>query len=211
MNFRSTTFYIILIAAIAITASWTYFSNRSKQKAAEKQAATTEVVSNLTNLDATDFDPVVKNEYKLASDKALEANPGYLLSAIEIEIGKDLSPGSVTSRYVFTRSSDTDNNWIILVRQPSQNFLRSLVPTSDYLGKVTPINTTLWKYNYVTALQIAEKSGGLEWRESNELTKVKLTLKNGGTNNWLLWAIVYSSKDSEFSIRLDANSGKPTE
>ena len=97
---------------------------------------------------------------------------------------------------------------MITISEPSSSFIRALVPKSDYLGNLQQMDTKYWKYNYVTALQLAEKNGGQDWRSKNTLASVKLTLRHTGANNWLLWIVEYSSDSDKLTVTLDANSGK---
>jgi len=212
MNFRSPIILIIVVVAIFSVIGWAYYDNwqtkKSQEKATATQTATEQPVSNLTNVDPTDFDSAVKKEFALANEKAAAVNPNYKLSTIEVEIDKDLLPESTNTRYVFSAPDDTLNNWMITISQVSGNYIRALVPKTDYLGSPELINTSLWKYNYVTALQLAEQNGGLDWREKNTLSSLKLTLRHSGTNNWLLWIVEYTGVDSNLTVKLDANSGK---
>lgn len=211
MNFRSPIVLIIVVAAILFVAGWAYYDNwktKSQLQTTTTQNTSAQKVSNLTNIDPADFDAIVKKEYAVASEKAVAANPGYKLSAIEVEIDKDITPESVNTRYVFGAPSDTLNNWMITISQVSSNYIRALVPKTDYLGNLEPINTSLWKYSYVTALQLAEQNGGLSWREKNTLSNLKLTLRHSGVNDWLLWIAEYTGTNSNLTVKLDANSGK---
>lgn len=221
MNFfRTPIFYAIVGVAIVLTIGWAIYDNIAAKRAAKNAASTTETtttetatttdipVSNLTNLDPADFDAIVKRESALADQKALEVGSGYLLSTIEVSFGQNLSPDSTSSRYVYSSTADAKNNWMITIAQTSGNYLRALVPKDDYLGDLSAINTKLVKYNYVTALQLAEKAGGMSWRENNKLLSVKLTLRHSGANNWLLWIVQYASSERDFTVQLDANSGK---
>lgn len=202
----------IIIFAIALTGSliWSYVDKRqqAKQEAANQVATTTTQIVNLTNVDATDFDSVVKDELTLANGKAIEINAGEKLAAVEIELPGDLLPSTGSSRYIYTSDSDKSNNWMITIAQASKNYIRALIPKDDYLGDLQALNTNLWKFNYVTALQIAEKNGGLEWRENNQLSSVKLTLRHTPPKNWLVWTVEYSGKDTKFTKVIDANSGQ---
>ena len=92
--------------------------------------------------------------------------------------------------------------------QLSNNFTRMIIPKDDYLGNVAEINTKLWKFNFVTALQIAEKNGGLKWRESNDLQSIRLTLRHTEPKNWLLWVVEYKGENGNLILRIDANSGR---
>jgi len=210
MNFRSPIVFVIIIVAVVIVAGWAYFENRSAEKKRQEAAIVAETpkpVSNLANLDPTDFDAVVKKEVAVATEKAVAVNPEFKISAIEVEIGQDLLPESTNTRYVFSAPTEKDNNWMITVAQVSRNYIRALIPKSDYLGEVEPINAGLWKYNYVTALQLAEKAGGLDWREKNELQSLKMTLRHAGAKKWLLWIVEYKGTSGDLVIQLDANSG----
>lgn len=211
MNSRTLVITAIILIAIISTVGWAYYDKRKDDKArlaAEQQNAQQEKkVSNLTNLDPTDFDDVVKKEYALSNEKALQADPNRKLCAIVVEIGKNLTPEVVNTRYVFAKQGETDN-WMITISEVSKNYIRALIPKSDYLGDLPEINSKLWKYNFVTALQLAEKEGGLSWREKNTLNGITLTLRHTGANNWLLWIVEYKGENGNFTLKLDANSGK---
>ena len=208
---KSPIFYGIIVLALVSAIGWSLYSNyTAKKKAAQtasQQAATaTTKVSNLTNFDSTDFDTVVQQEYALALSKAQTANPTNQLGQVEIEIGSSLLPADTNTRYLFSSPADTVNNWMITISETSQSFIRAMVPKEDYAGNITTINVANWKYNFVTALQIAEKNGGLTWRDSNTLTGAKLTLKNSSAGT-LIWLVEYSGSNGNFSITLDAGTG----
>jgi len=175
----------------------------SKSDTSEKKS-----ISNLTNINPGDYDSIVKNEFALANLKAKESNQGNELSAIDIEIAADLMPSSVISRYVFSSDTDPNNNWTMTFSEINTDFTRALIPKDDYLGNVLKINTKLWKFNFVTALQLAEKNGGLSWRESNTLKDIRLTLRHTEPKNWLLWLVQYKADNSSLLIKIDANSGR---
>jgi len=205
--FKKPVFYLIILVAITIAATWTYFSDKKKNSSLTSTQETQEdVISNLTNLDPADFDNTVKQEYSLAVEKAKAVKSDYKLSMIEVEIENSLTPESVNTRYIFSASKDTKNNWMITISALSGNFIRALVPQEDYAGKLSNIDTAQWKFNYVTALQLAEKKGGLDWRETNTLTGMQLTLKN--ENNKLIWLVQYNSADSSKTFKFDASSGE---
>lgn len=203
----------IFLVAVLISIIWSYVDKRQQDKLiAEQQKASQEAekpkIVNLTNVDATDFDGVVKSELELANSKATAANPKYQLAALEIEMPGALLPNTGNDRYVYTADNDKLNNWTITISQSTSNYLRAAIPKDDYLGALKPINAGLWKYNYVTALQIAEKNGGKDWREKNTLTGLKLTLRHKPPKEWLTWTVVYSADKVEFSKDIDANSGQ---
>ena len=207
MNFfRQPIFYALLAIAIIVTIAISIVSNRKASTPTTTTTNTTTQVSNLTNMDPTDFDSSTKNEYALAASKATVANSGNKIALIEVNLDKDMLPTNVSTRYAFVAPTDANNNWVITIT--GGNFIRALIPKEDYLGSLTAFDTKLWKYNYVTALKLAEKNGGLTWRENNTLLAVKLTLRNVGTTSQLAWNIQYLSSDANFTVKFDANSGK---
>jgi hypothetical protein len=204
--------YIAVAVIVVIALSWSYFSSK---KAKQNSAATTTkqpVISNLTNLDPTDFDQAVKDEYSIAVSKAAEISPDYKIAQIEVNVGADLQVDSINTRYIFASPNDTTNNWMVTIAATTQNYIRALIPKDDYAGDITSFDTAGWKYNYVTALQLAEKAGGLDWRDSNTLSGISLTLKTSSADSILTWTVQYTRQDgSSKIIILDATSGKVVE
>jgi hypothetical protein len=219
MNFRQPAIYIIIIVSIILAFGWSYFKKSKEEKpasvstpvASEQQTDTAESISNLSNADPTDFDSITKKTYGEAEKKALETDSENKIAAIEIKIDENLSPDTVVTRYIFNSSSDSGNNWVITFSNSGSEYVRALIPVSDYMGTLTQMNTKAWRYNSVTALQLAEKNGGLTWRENQKLTGVKLTLKHAGKKNWLLWIVEYQGASENLTIQLDANSGRVIE
>ena len=202
-----------MVVAIIGALVWSYVAKTiqsNKQKQAEKDA-TQVVITDLTNVDPALYDEPIKNEYAAAAAKSLEANPKLQLAAISVEIPPALGLKSANTRYIFVSDKDAINNWTITFASDTGNFIRAIIPKDDYMGNPTVMDTKLWKFNYVTALQITEKDGGLAWRENNELKGITLTLKHGDPNNWLTWTINYQGANSSFTRKIDANSGKIVE
>ncbi|OQA02685.1 MAG: hypothetical protein BWY68_00932 [bacterium ADurb.Bin400] len=205
---------VIFMIALVITVVLSLISNRADQNKQDNPEQTpvsenTPVkIANLTNAYPSEFDPIIQAEYSVATERASEVNNKHQLAAIEIDLPADLQPNSGTSRYIYSAEDDTKNNWIITFSQSNGNYIRALIPKGDYMGTLQPINTKLWKFNYVTALQIMEQNGGLSWREQHELQSVKLTLRHAPPKNWLTWQVEYKSKDTTFTRIIDANSGQ---
>lgn len=205
--FKRPIFIVIVLVAIVVAMIWSLFTKTAEQKKIrENEAKSTVSAIDLTTIDADDFDEVVVKELSSANEKALAANPSYRLAAVEINL-PSLLVNSGETRYIFSDEASADN-WTITFDQKTGSFLRARIPKDDYLGGLPTMNTNLWKFNFVTAIQIFEKSGGLEWRNSNGFSNAKLTLKHGGKSNWLLWYVEYKSGDATFSKVIDANSGK---
>lgn len=200
----------VVVVAILIAVIWSYVSGRIEQSDIEEQQRDQGAITitNLTNVDPVEFDQFVVDEYALAKAKAIENNSGNTLSAIVIELPASLGLNSGSDRYIFNSKSDTTNNYVITLNQLTQNYIRATIPKTDYMGELKEIDTSLWKYNFVTALQLAETNGGKDWRELNTLESASLTLKHADPDDWLVWTIEYNSNDDSFSKKFDANSGK---
>ena len=218
MNFfRQPIFLVFFVIALIIAVVWNFYSSKQStstpaattQQTASTTTDNTSAITNLTNLDPADFDSTL-NQYKSTADaKALEVNKNYKLATMIVEIDSTLQPDGVNIRFVYNAGASSTDNWIISFSESSGNFIRSLIPSADYLGNPKQLDTSLWKFNYVTALQLAEKNGGLDFRNNNkDLTGITLTLHHTGPNNWLIWDTQYTSQSSSFSVQIDANSGQ---
>jgi len=206
---------IIVVVAILIAVGWSLIEKQvAKNKAEEAAKAVSQAtvtVTNLSNIDPAEFDESVKNEYATANSKAMEADPKNVFSALVVELPGNLAVASGNDRYIFSSATNVSNNWTITLSQKTGSFIRAVIPKDDYLGVLKPMDTKLWKFNYVTALQIAEKNGGKEWREKNNAQSVTLTLMHQDTNNWLVWTVEYAAESNKFIVKIDSNSGKVLE
>lgn len=211
--FKQPIFLLFVIVAIIAVVGWNAWNNsRTSNKnsgSATSSSSSANIPTNLTNADPADFNDFTQDEFSLAVTKAKEVDPNYKVSALEVEIGPNLTPESVVTRYFFSSEDDSLNNWAITISSVSKNYIRALIPKSDYIGNVTPIDVSRWKFNYVTALQIAEESGGSAFRsiQGDAFSKISLTLKQGGENNWLVWTAEYFGADTSTQIKIDAYSG----
>jgi len=206
--FKKPVTIIIIFVAILLALGWSYY-----QSWRENRNTTTPInqvpieITNLANVDASEFDEVVTEEFALAKVKAQEVNANNSLGAIVIEL-PSMEINSGNSRYIFSNPEDAGNNWVFTISQLTGNYIRASIPKDDYMGDLDELNTKLWKYNYVTALQIAESNEGLNFRESNSIENITLTLKHSNPNNWLIWSVVYkSTTGNELSVKIDSNSG----
>ncbi len=206
-------FLIILAVALIIGGIWAYASNRNKEKAAqqvaeEAQKTAEEVkISNLTNIDAATLDADIKNQLSTADSKAAETDKKNVLIAVEVRLPQSLASSSGDTSYIYSSMSDKTNNWIVTLSNTSNNFLRAKVPKEDYIGDLKPVNRSYWKINYIAALQVAEKNGGLDFRNANEISEIKLLLKNSDPKNWLYWFVSYSGKNNIKQFQIDASTG----
>lgn len=208
--FKRPIFLLLFVIALSIALVVSYLNRRSREESAkpvETEQSAPQII-NLTNVDAADFDSEVKEELDLANAKALEYGADYKLSAVIYELNRELQPNVGLSRYVYSSEKDSQNNWTITISQKTNSYVRAAIPKTDYVGAVSQINTNYWKFNYVTALQMAEKNGGLEWREKNSLKGVKLTLSHTPPKNWLTWRVEYQGESVNLTKTIDANSGE---
>lgn len=206
-------FLIILATALIIGGIWAFVSNRNREKvieqvAQEAQKAAEEVkISNLTNIEAKSLDESITSQLATADEKAGATDKRNVLIAIEVHLLGDLATTSGDTSYVYSSTADKTNNWLITISNGSGNFLRARVPKEDYLGDLKPVNRSYWKINYITALQTAEKNGGLDFRNANDISEVKLTLKNADPKNWLYWFVNYMAKNNLKQFQIDASTG----
>jgi len=208
-------FLIIIAAAIIAAGIWAYVSNRSEEKAAEEKAAeeqakvdpqTQPLTADLTNIDIGEVTDSIKSQTDIADSNATSVDSRNQLAAIDIQLPKSLAQGSGTTNYIYTSSADRIYNWVISISNASEAFVRSKVYKNDYLGDLTAINRDFWKINYVQALQIAEKNGGLDFRNYYDVSSVCLVLKKGDPKGWLYWYVTYTATGQVNSIQIDANS-----
>jgi len=213
--FKKPAVMLIVVAAIIIAVLWSYFSKISQEKEEQKQAEQAQeeaqsAIMNLTTIAASEFDEVVKTQYAQAKSKADEFGQNYKLSAIQV-ILSSLELNSGDTRYIFSSENDKINNWTITFSNSSGNFIRAAIPKNDFLGDLPSMDTSLWKFNYVTALQIAENAGGREWRQSNGLSSAEIFLRQDPVSNTLLWTVKYNSGTDLFSKNIEASTGKVIE
>lgn len=210
---RKPVFLIILAAALIIGGVWAYIANRNNAKKAEQQAqqqaeqAQQAQISNLTNIAATTLNDSIASQLAIADEKAAAVDKKNVLIAVEVHLLGDLATNSGDTSYVYSSTSDKVNNWLITISNSSNNFLRARTPKEDYLGDLKPVNRSYWKVNYVSALQTAEKAGGLDFRNANDVSEVKLTLKNADPKGFLYWFVSYTAKNNAKQYQLDASTG----
>jgi hypothetical protein len=207
--FKNPVVLVILLFAIVVAVVWNIYdtSKNKKQAAAVQETEQAAPKIDLSNADPVDFNDTTKNELDLAYGKAKEENPDNVLTAIVIDFGPKLDPETVVTRYLFKSEADTANNWLITINAVSHNYIRALIPKSDYMGDLTAIDLALIKFNYVTAFQLANQNGGSEKLSASGFSGVEMTLKQDSAKNWLVWNVSYQA-DSNTDINIDAYSGK---
>lgn len=210
--FKQPIFLGILALALIITLIWSFVSNKNTptETATEETTTSGDTVqaTEIGILTATpsDFDITMNDQVIAATKFATEFNPEFKLSLIEIFIDSSLQEDSIVNRYAFSTTKDVRNNWVYTTNQKDGSFLRALIPKADYLGDIVPINISLWKYNFVSAFQQADKTGGSDWRGKNTLLDVTMTLKESADLKKLFWTIAYRSADSSYNAIVDATT-----
>lgn len=199
-NFFSIIAFVIVLA-VAISGGIFIYKQKKAATSSNKSTAT------LVTAAPGDFDAMIKSQYATSKEKAVLANPKFQLSAIEIQLPPTLEKSAGTSRYIFSSPDDTANNWSIAISNENNEYMRALIPKDDYFGEVIPINTTLWKFNHVTAMQLAEKNGGESFRKNNNLSSVRITLRHMLSAEILYWVVEYKGGSSIFRIQIDASTG----
>jgi len=209
--FKQPIFIGIVAVALIITVIWSVIANKKTSTDTSNQSATSgetvqSTVSDLTNADPSDFDVTARAELAAATKYAIEFNPDFKISVVEVKIGADLQKNSIVTRYAFSTTKDTRNNWVYTTDQSNGSFLRALIPKADYLGDIVPINMSLWKYNYISALQFADKNGGSDWRSNNTLEGITATLKESADLKKLYWTIEYTAATTSNVTVVDATT-----
>lgn len=208
-------FLIIVVAALIIAVVWAWIGNsntKKEEQKAQEQAAenSTAQISNLTNIDSSTITETFAAQLAIADQKALEVDKKMQLAAVQIVLPGDLYPGTGSTFYVYTTPNDKTNNWVISISNSDNKYVRSRTAKTDYMGELTAINRSFLKINYVAALQLAEKNGGLINREANPPAEVTITLKNTEPKSWLYWFVDYVSQSGSKSFQIDANTGALT-
>jgi hypothetical protein len=213
MDFLKKPIFIGAIAVLlVIIVIWSFVSNKNAANNTPTDQTSTSgdtavsTTSDLTTVDPSDFDEVAKGELLAATKYAVEFNPEFKISVVEVQIGATLQKESIVSRYAFSTTKDVRNNWIYTTDQSNGSFLRALIPKADYLGDIVPINMTLWKSNYIAALQLADKNGGSDWRSKNTLQSITATLKESADLKKLYWTLEYKGSDSSYVAVIDATT-----
>jgi len=160
--------------------------NQPERKTENKDTETNPEVEDLSNIDPASVDSDIQENLTLATEKG----------------------GMET--YVFDSPSVPNLHFTFTISQKSKQFIRAAIPTEDYLGSgLLPIDKQYWKLNYVSALQIAEKEGGKDFRDRYLYWTVELNLKRGEPKNWLYWDVKYQERGGDsLSVRINPYTGE---
>jgi len=164
------------------------------------------VSEDLTTVDPDSVVNSAKENYRVAFQKAREWRQDAYFVAFSLKLTSvELESGNET--YVFDSPSDPSNHFVVTIAQKSKRYLRAIIPQTDYLGAgLLPVDAKFWKISYAGALQIAEKNGGYEFRDSHLDWTLELTLKRDEPNGWLWWFVEYGQKDQSNSLTVQINA-----
>lgn len=172
----------------------------------------TSTESDITTIDPDSITEESKSNLSLGEKKAGEWSNGAVLYAVSVKIPSTLSASEVVEVYTFGAPASPYDWWTISISVRTGNYIRAVIPKEDYLGSnLIPIARQYWKTNYVEALQVAEKNGGKEWRESKqEAVQINETLMHTDPNNYLYWVVDYQtlSGSDKLVIKVNANTGE---
>lgn len=205
--------WVILIVLLIIGfAIYAIVRTRTKTpEQPEKVAETTEAPTeeDLTNIDPATLDSQIQENLNLATSKALGWRSDAALVYVQYKI-TSLMPGEGMETYVYDSPSVKDVHYTVTISQKSKNYIRAIIPTEDYLGSgLLAIDFKYWKTNFDSALQIAEKEGGKDFREKNLDWTIELNLKRGEPKNWLYWIVEYKTKEGEsLTVQINPYSGE---
>lgn len=121
--------------------------------------------------------------------------------------------GLNTNYYIFT--SEENPEWYYLVNVPRDGggLKRFIMPKEDFSldFQIEPIPFQFWNVNYASAMGIAEKNGGKDFRiKHNNNFETALILAKP-IANLLSWHITYDATDGtgdRFKISINANTGE---
>ena len=212
--------WIILIVLILVGFGiYAVTKIRSKQPTEQPQPVTETPTTepetqeeNLTNLDPSTFDAQLKENLDLATALALKWRADAALVYVEVQLDS-VTPDEGTETYVFDSPKTPGLHFTCSISQKTKKYIRAAVPTEDYLGSdLLAIDIQYWKINYVSALQIAEKEGGKEFREKNLNWTISIKLQRGEPKNWLYYTVEYKTKEEQvFSVKINPSSSEVVE
>lgn len=144
----------------------------------------------------------------LAKTKAKAWKADAYLAAYNLKIPQSLASTEAAETFVFGSPSDQTNWWTISLDKKG-GYIRASIPKEDYLGQnLQPIDEKAWVKNYIEALQIAEKSGGSDFRTKNPESEISMVLAQTTPNNWLWWKLDYQAATTNMTILVSARDGQ---
>ncbi len=206
-------FAVILLGALI----WFWFSQRQQpEPEPEPQPeAETEEADNLANINAQDYNDILKSNFATASKKALEWKNDAQFVFIKVQIPGDLNLKKITETYIFTSTTSKTLYWTIGF-DLEKNYIRALIWKDDFLKGENPkkIATQFWETDWITAFQKAETAGGKEFREEHqEDLEITINLTHAQPKNYLYWIVTYTSLGSgdKKIVQINASTGEVLE
>lgn len=212
---KKTTFLIVFALLITVIVSGcTIFKKTDPVDDGGGGAATGDpdsglAANNLTNIDPTSIDSVIKKNYADAKVKATSWKSDAIIATVSVKLPIDLATNKAEETYIFGSATES-NYWFsysVSEADPSK-FIRAIIYKEDYLGTgIKPINTTYWKMNYIKAFQLAEAAGGKNFRALNKNSVITTTLNHSQPKGWLWWEVKYQSTTTTDKLILKVNPG----
>ena len=121
--------------------------------------------------------------------------------------------GLNTNYYIFTSAENPEWYYLVNVPRDGGGLKRFIMPKEDFSldFQIEPIPFQFWNVNYASAMGIAEKNGGKDFRiEHNNNFETALILAKP-IANLLSWHITYDATDGtgdRFKISINANTGE---
>lgn len=166
--------------------------------------------ASLLTIDPATVMPSLVSEFQQISDLARSWKSDAQLYAVTASWPTNLAPGRGKRVYIFGSTSLPTQWWTVALNEQSNERIRALIPKEDYLGADLPVMAQqYWKINVLEALQIAEKSGGIDWRTTHPGAEITSTLAHQGPLGWLWWIVTYRGDDGqELIIRIHPSTGE---
>jgi len=203
--------FVIILIVLGFAAF--LISSRRKQETTQtttsEQTTTPSVTAqDLSNLPPAQFDASIKENLAQATSFAKKWRSDAKLVYFQVKL-TSLIPNEGTEIFAFDSPSVSDSHFTFTISQKSKRYIRAIIPEEDYLGNLSAIDQSFWKYNYVSALQTAETAGGKEFRDKNSTWTIEINLSRGEPNNWLWYVIDYKSETGDsFSIKINPETGE---
>jgi hypothetical protein len=209
----------ILILSLFLTGCWgattdnTEVDQTTPAQTEEEQVPVVE--ETLDYYTVTDINKDVqdaKNRYDLATGFAKEWQTDAQILLVSTKYVGSLRGDNVVDRFLYVSNLRPDLYFAIdISRMDITKYTRNLIYTDDYVLRagVKPIPLGYWKTSATKALEIADSTGGAQYRKDNPNYQVTEVLSLAGGNN-LAWYIVYSSPDTDsiYEIVIDCANGQ---
>lgn len=201
---------ILLILPLLLTGC--IFKKNKEPGGIDKQIGSASIASAvpLANLSYLVIDPVTVDESiqinrNVAAEKVKSWHEQASLYHFSVKVPANLEVGKATEVYTYGSLDDAYNWWTMNFSGKSGKSVRAMIPKEDYLGTdIQPIPEQFWKINYVQALQVADVSGGADYRKQYPAAEIVISLAVGEPKQYLWWVVEYNAPLTE-SLKILVN------